>query len=76
MKTTEDILNEFNILTKINDHTGAAILLANHFGTTEENNKLDAIQREQNKRGYILSYEQADRDAISNKYYYRLKKQP
>lgn len=69
----EEILEQFNELTKDNDHTEAAILLAENFGTDEEVSKLKKIQKDQEKRGYITQDEQAERDEISNKYYYKLK---
>jgi len=73
MASSDDIMDEFNKLAKVNNHTEAAILLANHFGTDEEINILNKIQIDQDKRGYITPTEQSERDAISNKYYYKLK---
>lgn len=70
----QSILSEFNQLANINDHTGAALLLAKTFGTQEEVDILSQIERDSDKRGHINSDELKVRDEISNKYYYRLKR--
>ena len=68
---TEEIKDRFRTLTRNNDHTEAAILLAKHFGTDYEVSTLKFIQRRQEAWGFIIQEDREIRDQISNKYFYR-----
>lgn len=68
-----EIKERYDSLTDNNDHTGAALLLVNHFGTASEKRKLKEIEEKQNKRGHITEKEQNERDTIARKYFKRLR---
>ena len=63
------LLRKYNRLENNNDHTEAAILLAEHFGTKEEVETLEDINRKHLRRGHILQEEIDVRRGISQKYY-------
>lgn len=72
MKIITNILRRYNACTEVNDHTGAALILARAMGTQEEVTILEFIQVRHNSRGHITADEQRERDQISNKYYRQL----
>ena len=64
------VLSKYKKLTDQNDHTGAALVLANKYGTKRDVKILKSIEKRQSKRGSISQQEQKLRDKISNRLYY------
>lgn len=65
MKTFKDM---YDMLTEINDHTGAAQLVVRKFGTEEEIKEIDDIAKKHKNRGYILQPEIEVRSKLENRY--------
>jgi hypothetical protein len=62
------IKKQYNMLTNVNDHTGAAQLIIHKFGTEEEIKEIDDIAQKHKNRGYILESEIEVRSKLENKY--------
>lgn len=80
MTTQTELLKlqaDYDELTQINDHTGAALLLTNYFATPEQKEwqikELERIQRDSEKAGFISVADLHVRDVIGNGYFYMLK---
>jgi hypothetical protein len=66
------ILKQYKRLEAINNHTEAALLLVNHFGSDQEKLQMEQIKSQHEKGGYITTQEIKDRYELSQKYYNRL----
>lgn len=68
-----DIKKEYKELTKINDHTGAAVLVVDAIGTGYERIQIHTIKSRVDKYGYISLSDQEDRDQIMRRFSHSLK---
>lgn len=59
---------EYDALTEINDHTGAAKLIVDAFGTFDDKLSMDVIANNHERRGYITAMEKESRDQIVGKW--------
>lgn len=59
----------YNYLTALNEHTSAAKMLVENFGTDEERAEIYAIAARQQNQGYLTQEDSRKRFEISNKYY-------
>lgn len=69
MKTTKALLQKYNELEDRNDHTGAAKLLIDTFGTETEQEIMNAIATRHQIAGHIEHEDYKKRYEISQKYY-------
>lgn len=67
------MLDSYNELTSINDHTGAACLLVGAYGTEEEKEIMKGIADRHKKNSEISIDDYNRRFDISNKYYSLIK---
>jgi uncharacterized protein YrzB (UPF0473 family) len=65
----EKLLDLYEYLTEINDHTRAAVLLVDTFGTEDEKDEIGAIAVRHKKDGHISMRDSHRRFELSNKYY-------
>lgn len=63
---------EFQCLTEVNEHTAAAKLLVDTFGTDDEKQIIKEIAERHEKLGYLTMEDSRQRFEISNKYYKNL----
>lgn len=65
----ETLQQKYDRLEDINDHTGAAMLLVNNFGTKEEQKIMKGIKARQLVNGHMTIEDDRLRFETSNKYY-------
>lgn len=72
--TIQKLKKEYDELTAINDHTGAAQLLVKQFGTRDDNFNMNFITAAHNRQGYLTVLQLESRDQIVKKWwsFYRM----
>jgi hypothetical protein len=70
---TKNLRAEYDLLEDTNNHTEAAKLLVDQFGTEDEKQIMEDIAYRHKKNGHIVSEDYKKRYEVSQKYYHLLK---